>query len=46
MTLADPSDLGPSIALDFVKAYGPIDRRLCTCFPSLIIPKTDLGIVI
>ncbi|EKM55298.1 uncharacterized protein PHACADRAFT_255820 [Phanerochaete carnosa HHB-10118-sp] len=27
---ADPSDLGPSIAADFVRAYGPIDRKLAS----------------
>ncbi|KIP08776.1 hypothetical protein PHLGIDRAFT_29437 [Phlebiopsis gigantea 11061_1 CR5-6] len=28
ISLADPSELGASIAINFVKAYGPIDRQL------------------
>lgn len=30
VSLADPSDLGPTIAVDFVKAYGPINRHLAS----------------
>lgn len=34
MSLAEQSDLGPSVAFDFVKAFGPIDRKLGKCNPD------------
>ncbi|KAI0345278.1 atypical/PIKK/PI4K protein kinase [Trametopsis cervina] len=38
VSLAEPSDLGPSVALEFVKAFGPIDRRLASL--SKMLPPT------
>ncbi|KAJ3555853.1 hypothetical protein NM688_g2347 [Phlebia brevispora] len=39
-SLADPSDLGPSIAMELVKAYGPIDRKLAS-LTTMLPPKRD-----
>ncbi|KAI0818966.1 atypical/PIKK/PI4K protein kinase [Irpex lacteus] len=40
ISLAEPSDLGPSVALEFVKAFGPIDRRLAS-LSKMLPPKRD-----
>ncbi|KAI0086351.1 atypical/PIKK/PI4K protein kinase [Irpex rosettiformis] len=40
VSLSEPSDLGPSVALEFVKAFGPIDRRLAS-FSKMLPPRRD-----